>query len=73
MGPAQPVTSNVVPFAFEAPFSFDSDRSAACGWYGIISVGNKNLTIFFAVFMLFHVCICNIFENTLISYHPNNL
>jgi glycogen synthase len=26
-----------------------------------------------APFPLFHVCTCNHFENTLISYHPDNL
>jgi hypothetical protein len=32
-----------------------------------------NFTIFNAVFKLFHVCIYNRLENTLICYHPNDL
>jgi hypothetical protein len=32
-----------------------------------------NLTIFHAVFKLFHICVCNHFENTLIYYRLNDL
>jgi hypothetical protein len=30
-----------------------------------------NFTSFLVVFKLFHVCVCNRFERTIISYHPN--
>jgi hypothetical protein len=60
-------------FAPETPFSFYSDRSATRGWYITINVANENLMSFHAVFKLFHVCICNRFDDTLISHCPNNL
>jgi hypothetical protein len=38
-----------------------------------MSVANEKLRSFLAAFKIPHVCICNRFENTLISYHPNYL
>jgi hypothetical protein len=36
-----------------------------------VSVANKNLTNFLAVFKLFHVCDVNRFESTTDSYYPD--
>jgi hypothetical protein len=41
MVPAHPTISNIVPFALDAPFSFDSDRSVTRGSYVAINVANE--------------------------------
>jgi hypothetical protein len=68
MDPDRPITNNIVPFALESPFYFDSDLSATRGRHVTIIVVNEHLTSLFAVFKLFHAFICNRFENTQISY-----
>jgi hypothetical protein len=67
MGLACLITSNILPFALETPFYFDSDRSATRDWYVKINVANENLKRFLAVFKMYHVFVCNLCENTLIS------
>jgi hypothetical protein len=60
MGPAL----SVAPFSLEAPFSFESDRSATGDCYVRINIAKQNLMSFLAVFKLYHACIRNHFENT---------
>jgi hypothetical protein len=67
-----PITSNIVPFALETPFSFDSDRSATHDRYLKISIANEDFMSFLAVLKLFHACFYNRFENTPISSHANH-
>jgi hypothetical protein len=62
----------LVPFALETQFFFDTDRSATRGQYATTSTANENSVNFLAV-SNFRICICNRFENTLISQQPNNL
>jgi hypothetical protein len=67
MGLPRLITSNILPFAHKISFSLDSDRSATRGWYVKINVANENLMSFLAVFKMYHVFVCNLCENTLIS------
>jgi hypothetical protein len=69
MGPARDDQA----FALETPFSFDSDWSATLGCYVKINVANDNVMSFFIALKVFHVCICNRFENTLMSLSPKQL
>jgi hypothetical protein len=66
-GLARLIANNILPFALETPFSFDSDGSATSGWYVKINVANGNLMRFLAVFKMYHVFVCNLCENKLIS------
>jgi hypothetical protein len=46
----------------EAPFYFASGQSATRGSYVTNSVTNENFMSFHAVFKLFHICVCDRFE-----------
>jgi hypothetical protein len=53
--------------------SFANDWSTTNGRYVTINVANESLMSFLAVLKSFQVCVCKRLENTLISYHQNNL
>jgi flavin reductase (DIM6/NTAB) family NADH-FMN oxidoreductase RutF len=63
----------VAPFAFQTPFSSDSDRNATRGRYVTINIANESLISSHAVWKLFHVCTFNHLENTSISSNPSRL